>query len=138
MHNIDHTIIMSIIISFLSYCFGIVTPQIEMLLWCIALDIFVGVLASFVNPRLMFNSRKMFKGITKKIVLLSMVAFAHHLDIMMNTEMIGLTTCYFFIINEGLSVLENACKCGLNVPPIIKNSLEQLKGMANNDGHKKS
>lgn len=138
MHNIDHTIIMSIVISFLSYCFGIVTPQIEMLLWCISLDIFVGVLASFVNPRLMFNSRKMFKGITKKIVLLSMVAFAHHLDIMMNTEMIGLTTCYFFIINEGLSVLENACKCGLTVPPIIKNSLEQLKGMANNDGHKKS
>lgn len=138
MHNIDHTIIMSIVISFLSYCFGIVTPQIEMLLWCISLDIFVGVLASFVNPRLMFNSRKMFKGITKKIVLLSMVAFAHHLDIMMNTEMIGLTTCYFFIINEGLSVLENACKCGLTVPPIIKNSLEQLKGMANNDGHKKN
>ncbi len=136
MHNIDHTIILSVVISFLSYCFGIVTPQIEMLLWCIALDIFVGVLASFVNPRLMFNSRKMFKGITKKIVLLSLVAFAHHLDIMMNTEMIGLTTCYFFIINEGLSVLENACKCGLTVPPIIKNSLEQLKGMTNNDNKK--
>ena len=67
MHNIDHTIILSVVISFLSYCFGIVTPQIEMLLWCIALDIFVGVLASFVNPRLMFNSRKMFKGITKKL-----------------------------------------------------------------------
>nr|DAU49985.1 MAG TPA: holin [Caudoviricetes sp.] len=136
MHNIDHTIILSVIVSFLSYCFGIVTPQIEMLLWCIALDIFVGVLASFINPKLMFNSRKMFKGITKKIVLLSLVAFAHHLDIMMNTEMIGLTACYFFIINEGLSVLENACKCGLDVPPIIKNSLEQLKGMGNNDNKK--
>lgn len=136
MHNIDHTIILSVVVSFLSYCFGIVTPQIEMLLWCITLDIFVGVLASFINPRLMFNSRKMFKGITKKIVLLSLVAFAHHLDIMMNTEMIGLTTCYFFIINEGLSVLENACKCGLNVPPIIRNSLEQLKGMTNNDDKK--
>lgn len=136
MHNIDHTIILSIVISFLSYCFGVVTPQIEMLLWCIALDIFVGVLASFVNPRLMFNSHKMFRGLAKKIVLLSMVAFSHHLDIMMNTEMIGLTTCYFFIINEGFSVLENACKCGLNVPPIIKNSLEQLKGMTNNDNKK--
>lgn len=135
MHNIDHTIIISIVISFLSYCFGIVSPQIEMLLWCITLDIFVGVLASFINPKLMFNSRKTFKGITKKIVLLSLVAFAHRLDIMMNTEVIGLTTCYFFIINEGMSVLENACKCGLNVPPIIKNSLEQLKGM-NNNGNK--
>lgn len=137
MHNIDHTIILSVIISFLSYCFGVVTPQIEMLLWCISLDIFVGCLASFVNPKLMFNSRKMFKGITKKIVLLALVAFAHHLDIMMNTEMIGVTACYFFIINEGLSVLENACKCGLDVPPIIKNSLEQLKGMANNDNKKR-
>lgn len=136
MHNIDHTIILSVIISFLSYCFGIVTPQIEMLLWCIALDIFVGCLASFINPKLMFNSRKMFKGITKKIVLLSLVAFAHHLDIMMNTEVIGLTACYFFIINEGMSVLENACKCGLKVPPIIRNSLEQLKGMTNNDNKK--
>lgn len=137
MHNIDHTVILSVIISFLSYCFGIVTPQIELLLWCICLDIFIGVMASFINPRLMFNSRNMFKGITKKIVLLSLVAFAHHLDIMMNTEMIGLTACYFFIVNEGLSVLENACKCGLNVPPIIKNSLEQLKGL-NNDGHSKN
>ena len=118
MHNIDHTVILSIIVSFLSYCFGVVNPQIEMLLWCITLDIFVGVLASFINPKLMFNSRKMFKGITKKVVLLSLVAFAHHLDIMMN---------------EGMSVLENACKCGLNVPPIIKNSLEQLKGTTNND-----
>ena len=137
MHNIDHTIILSVVISFLSYCFGVVTPQIEMLLWCISLDIFVGCLASFVNPKLMFNSRKMFKGITKKIVLLTLVAFAHHLDIMMSTEMIGLTACYFFIINEGLSVLENACKCGLDVPPIIKNSLEQLKGMTNNDNKKR-
>lgn len=137
MHNVDHTIIISVIVSFFSYCFGFVNPQLELLLWCITLDIFVGVLASFINPKLMFNSRKMFKGITKKIVLLSLVAFAHHLDIMMNTEVIGLTTCYFFIINEGMSVLENACKCGLNVPPIIKNSLEQLKGMSNN-GNKKN
>ena len=119
----------SVLISFLSYCFGVVTPQIELLLWCICLDIFVGVLASFINPRLYFNSRKMFRGIAKKIVLLSIVAFAHHLDIMMNTDVIGMTCCYFFIINEGMSVLENAGKCGLKLPKIIENSLEQLKGL---------
>lgn len=119
----------SVLISFLSYCFGVVTPQIELLLWCICLDIFVGVLASFINQRLYFNSRKMFRGIAKKIVLLSIVAFAHHLDIMMNTDIIGMTCCYFFIINEGMSVLENAGKCGLKLPKIIENSLEQLKGL---------
>ena len=123
----------SVLISFLSYCFGVVTPALELLLWCICLDIFVGVLASFVNPKLYFNSRKMFKGVVKKIVLLSIVAFSKHLDIMMNTDIICMTTCYFFIINEGMSVLENAGKCGLKLPKIIENSLEQLKGLTNNE-----
>lgn len=136
MHNIDHTIILSVIISFLSYCFGVVTPQLELLIWAISLDIFIGVLASFINPNLMFNSRKMFKGVAKKIVLMTLVCLAHQLDHMMGTEMIALSSCYFFIINEIMSILENACKCGLDVPPIIKNSLEQLKGM-NNDVNKK-
>lgn len=136
MHNIDHTIILSVIISFLSYCFGVVTPQLELLIWAISLDIFIGVLASFINPKLMFNSRKMFKGVAKKIVLMTLVCLAHQLDHMMGTEMIALSSCYFFIVNEIMSILENACKCGLDVPPIIKNSLEQLKGM-NNDVNKK-
>lgn len=136
MHNIDHTIILSVIISFLSYCFGVVTPQLELLIWAISLDIFIGVLASFINPNLMFNSRKMFKGLAKKIVLMTLVCLAHQLDHMMGTEMIALSSCYFFIVNEVMSILENACKCGLDVPPIIKNSLEQLKGM-NNDVNKK-
>lgn len=136
MHNIDHTIILSVIISFLSYCFGVVTPQLELLIWAISLDIFIGVLASFINPNLMFNSRKMFKGVAKKIVLMTLVCLAHQLDHMMGTEMIALSSCYFFIVNEVMSILENACKCGLDVPPIIRNSLEQLKGM-NNDVNKK-
>lgn len=136
MHNLDHTIVISVIVSFLSYCFGVVTPQLELLLWAISLDIFVGMLASFINPKLMFNSRKMFNGIVKKVVLLSMVCFAHQMDHMIGTEVIGLTTCYFFIINEGMSCLENAVKCGLDVPPIIKNSLEQLKNMGGNDNNK--
>lgn len=136
MHNIDHTIILSVIISFLSYCFGVVTPQLELLIWAISLDMFIGVLASFINPNLMFNSRKMFKGVAKKIVLMTLVCLAHQLDHMMGTEMIALSSCYFFIVNEVMSILENACKCGLDVPPIIRNSLEQLKGM-NNDVNKK-
>lgn len=136
MHNIDHTIVLSVIISFLSYCFGVITPQLELLIWAISLDIFIGVLATFINPNLMFNSRKMFKGVAKKIVLMTLVCLAHQLDHMMGTEMIALSSCYFFIVNEVMSILENACKCGLDVPPIIKNSLEQLKGM-NNDVNKK-
>lgn len=119
----------TVLISFLSYCFGI-NPALEFLLWAITLDIFIGVLASFINPRLYFNSRKMFRGIAKKIILLSIVAFSHQLDQLMHTDIICLTTTYYFIINEGLSCLENAGKCGLKLPKIIRTSLEQLKGLA--------
>lgn len=123
------TVGVTVIISFLSYCFGI-NPALEFLLWAITLDIFIGVLASFINPRLYFNSRKMFRGIAKKIILLSIVAFSHQLDQLMHTDIICLTTTYYFIINEGLSCLENAGKCGLKLPKIIQASLEQLKGLA--------
>lgn len=126
-------IIISIIISFFSYCFGVVTAPLEFLLWCITADIFIGTVASFINPRLYFNSRRMFRGIAKKIILLSIVAFSRHLDILMNTDIICMTTVYYFIINEGMSVLENAGKCGLKLPKIIENSLEQLKGMTDYD-----
>lgn len=128
-----HQVIISVIISFMSYCFGMVTPPLEFLLWCITADIFIGILASFINEKLYFNSRKLFKGITKKIVLLAIVAFSKHLDILMNADIICMTTCYFFIVNEGMSVLENAGKCGIKLPKIIENSLEQLKGLTNNE-----
>ena len=116
----------AVIISFLSYCFGI-NPALELLLWAITLDIIIGVLASFINPKLYFNSHKMFRGLAKKVVLLSIVAFSHQLDMMMHTDIICMTTTYFFIVNEGMSVLENAGKCGIKLPKIIQNSLEQLK-----------
>lgn len=122
------TIGATVLISFLSYCFGI-NPALEFLLWAITLDIFIGVLSSFINPKLYFNSRKMFRGIAKKIILLSIVAFSHQLDQLMHTDIICLTTTYYFIINEGLSCLENAGKCGLKLPKIIQTSLEQLKGI---------
>lgn len=122
------TIGVTVLISFLSYCFGI-NPALEFLLWAITLDIFIGVLSSFINPKLYFNSRKMFRGIAKKIILLSIVAFSHQLDQLMHTDIICLTTTYYFIINEGLSCLENAGKCGLKLPKIIQTSLEQLKGI---------
>lgn len=97
-------------------------------MWAITLDIIVGVAASFVNDQIKFNSAKMYKGIVKKIIILALVSFSHQLDIMMNTEfIIGNTVTYFFVANEGLSLLENAANCGLTLPPILQNSLEQVK-----------
>lgn len=133
MHDNQISVIIGVVGGFLSYAFG-VNEHLEVLLWAITLDIIVGVLASFVNEKLMFNSRKMYKGIVKKVVILTLVMFAHQLDIMMKTDdIIAKTVTWFFIANEGLSVLENAGKCGITLPKILKSSLEQLKGLTNDD-----
>lgn len=130
MNNETITVVLTTLLSFTSYCFG-VNPAIEALLWAITLDIFIGVLASFVNEKLCYNSRRMYKGIVKKIIILALVAFSHQLDVLMHTDIIGLTTTYYFIVNEALSCFENACKCGLTVPKVLYKSLEQLKGLEN-------
>lgn len=133
MHDNQISVIIGVVGGFLSYAFG-VNEHLDVLLWAITLDIIVGVLASFVNEKLMFNSRKMYKGIVKKVVILTLVMFAHQLDIMMKTDcIIAKTVTWFFIANEGLSVLENAGKCGIKLPKILQSSLEQLKGLTNDD-----
>lgn len=136
MHENSFSVILGIIGGFLSYCFD-VSPMFHVLLWAITLDIFIGVMASFINIKLTFNSKRMMRGICKKIVLLSLVAFSHQLDVMLQTDIICRTVTCFFIANEGLSCLENAGKCGLKLPKILEDSLEQVKGLSN-DGHKKT
>lgn len=136
MHENSFSVILGIIGGFLSYCFD-VSPMFHVLLWAITLDIFIGVMASFINIKLTFNSKRMMRGICKKIVLLSLVAFSHQLDLMLQTDIICRTVTCFFIANEGLSCLENAGKCGLKLPKILEDSLEQVKGLSN-DGHKKT
>lgn len=137
MHENSFSVFLGIIGGFLSYCFD-VSPMFEVLLWAITLDIIIGVMASFINVKLVFNSKRMTKGICKKIVLLSLVAFSHQLDMMMQADIICRTVTCFFIANEGLSCLENAGKCGLRLPKILEDSLEQVKGLTNNDGNKKT
>lgn len=138
MQNSELSCVFAFVASFLSYSFG-VNPALEALLWCTSLDIIIGVMASFINENLMFNSRKMFKGLVKKLVLLTLVAFSHQLDNMLHTEMIAITTTYFFIANESLSCLENASKCGLPIPKVLFDSLEQVKNLGGgNHDNKKS
>lgn len=112
----------------LSYCFGN-SQDVTYLLFIITLDIFIGVLACFVNPRLMFNSCKMRTGLIHKVIVIALVAFSHQLDYLCNTDgIIMKMVCWCFITNEFLSCIENMGKCGVKYPKILQNSLEQLKG----------
>ena len=99
---------------------------IEALLFLMLIDYISGVMAAYINPNLSLNSQRGFKGICKKIMIMLLVAVAHIVDRAVGQAMAQAIVVWFFIGNEGLSIIENAAKAGLPVPEKLKQTLEQL------------
>ena len=99
---------------------------IEALLVAMAIDYMTGILAAYINPNMQLSSQRGFRGICKKIVILLLVALAHELDRATGQPAIQSLVVWFFLGNEGLSIVENAAKAGLPIPSKLKDTLEQL------------
>ena len=97
------------------------------LLVCMCLDYVTGIAAAYVNPSLSLDSRKGFKGIVKKAMVLAVVALAHFLADLAGQELVRSVVVWFFIGNEGLSILENAANSGIPVPQKLRDTLEQFR-----------
>lgn len=106
---------------------------IEALVIAMFIDYLTGILAAYINPHLALNSQKGFRGILKKIMILLLIALAHGLDHAIGQQVIQTVVVWFFLGNEGLSIIENAGKAGLPIPQKLRNTLEQL---ANEKGDK--
>ena len=91
-----------------------------------AIDYITGILAAYINPDMQLNSQRGFKGICKKIVILLLVALAHELDRATGQPAVQSLVVWFFLGNEGLSIIENAAKAGLPIPKKLRDTLEQL------------
>ena len=99
---------------------------IQTLLIAIVLDYATGVCKAIYNKKL--NSTVGVKGIIKKIGYLIAVAVAVIVDrITGNTGAIRTLVIYFFVANEGISILENWGGMGLPLPTKLTDTLEQLK-----------
>ena len=108
------------------YFFGAWNMALEALVWAMVIDYVSGVLAAYVNPNLALNSQRGFRGICKKIMILLLVCLAHFIDTATGQAVICTAVIWFFLGNEGLSIVENAAKMGLPVPSRLKAALEQL------------
>lgn len=93
----------------------------------VVVDYLTGVLVAVYQKKL--SSTIGFHGIAKKIVIFCLVAIAHVVDakIIQNGSVVRTAVIFFYINNEGISVLENASVLGLPVPKKLKDVLEQIK-----------
>ena len=108
------------------YFLGGLDVALKTLLIFILLDYVTGVCEAISNKKL--NSIIGAKGIIKKIGYLIIVALAVQLDtITGDTGAIRTLVIYFFVANEGISVLENWGSMGLPLPKKVIDVLEQLK-----------
>ena len=98
-------------------------------------DYITGVLRAIVEKKL--SSAIGFKGICKKVCIFTLVGVANVLDV----HIIGggcvlrSAVIFFYISNEGISIIENATRIGLPVPQKLQDMILQLQ--SNNVGNKK-
>lgn len=93
----------------------------------VVVDYLTGIMAAILNKRL--SSEVGFHGIIKKVVIFALVAVGHIVDthVIQNGSVIRTAVIFFYLSNEGISILENASLIGLPVPQKLKDVLEQLR-----------
>jgi len=93
----------------------------------VVVDYLTGVMVAILNQKL--SSTVGFHGIMKKVVIFFLVAVGHIIDayVIQNGSVIRTAVIFFYLSNEGISILENVSLLGLPVPQKLKDVLEQLK-----------
>ena len=104
------------------------------LLYALVADYITGVMCAISDKKL--SSAVGFKGICRKVFILMLVGIANLLDV----EVIGTgavlrtAVIFFYLSNEGVSLLENAAHLGLPIPEKLKAVLAQLHKKVESDG----
>lgn len=93
----------------------------------VVIDYLTGLLAAGAQKKL--SSEVGFKGIAKKIAIFLLVGIANIIDVnvIQNGTALRTAVIFFYLSNEGLSILENAGNIGLPIPEKLKTMLSQLK-----------
>ena len=114
---------------FLGGCDGLLYALIAF----VTIDYITGVLCAVADHSL--SSAVGFKGIARKVLIFLLVGIGHILD----TQVIGsgsvlrTAVIFFYISNEGVSLVENAAHLGLPIPEKLKDVLEQLHDRSEKD-----
>ena len=120
----------ALIISFIIYMIDVVNEAIVVLVFFMLLDLITGLLRSWVTKSL--DSTIGFAGVVKKVAIFVMIGMAAAVEYMVMAAgqdpkgLLLLGVSSFFIVNEGISILENCAQIGLPIPAVLFNALEKL------------
>ena len=111
---------------FLGGCDGLLIA----LLAFVVIDYITGVMCAIVDKKL--SSSVGFRGIFKKILIFALVGVGHIIDTMVigTGSVLRTAIIFFYLSNEGISLIENAGHLGLPIPAKLKAVLEQLHDRA--------
>ena len=111
---------------FLGGCDGLLYALIVF----VVIDYVTGVMAAVVDHKL--SSEVGFKGIFKKVLIFLLVGIGHILDthVIGSGSVLRTAVIFFYLSNEGVSLVENAAHLGLPIPEKLKAVLEQLHDRA--------
>lgn len=114
---------------FLGGCDGLLYALIAF----VVIDYITGVMCAAVDKKL--SSKVGFKGICRKVLIFLLVGIANILDVAVigTGSVLRTAIIFFYISNEGVSVLENAGHIGLPIPQKMKDILEQLHKSSESD-----
>lgn len=97
-------------------------------------DYITGVMCAAADKKL--SSEVGFKGICRKVLILMLVGISNLLDVQVigTGAVLRTAVIFFYLSNEGVSLLENAAHLGLPIPEKLKEILVQLHDRAESDG----
>ena len=111
---------------FLGGCDGLLYALIAF----VTIDFITGVMCAVADHNL--SSEVGFKGIAKKVLIFLLVGIGHIIDaqVIGSGSVLRTAVIFFYISNEGVSLVENAAHLGLPIPEKLKAVLEQLHDRA--------
>ena len=102
------------------------------------IDYISGVMCGILDKCL--SSAVGWRGIFKKIMTFLLVGIASILDarIFQTGSVLRTAVIFFYLSNEGVSLLENAAHLGLPIPRVVKRALKQLHDKSEDDDKEKT
>lgn len=136
MKNILNTLqlIFTALGGYIGWFLGGVDGFMYALITFVIIDYVTGLMVAVLERKL--SSEVGFRGIFKKVLIFAFVGIGNIIDVYLlkNGSAIRTAVIFFYVSNEGISIIENSAKIGLPIPQKLKDVLEQLNKEEKSNG----